>query len=268
MSATEHNPDLIRRQEVLFLFDLDGTLTLPRQKINQDVCCFLKKLRQYVTVGIVSGSDMAKITEQLQLENVKEATTLVDYIFAENGTLALYQGLAIGETANITAYLGEDKLQAMINFILRYIADLKLPVKRGTFIELRTGMINISPIGRNCTAAERRAFFQYDQQHKIRETFVQNLQQRFGGFGVHFCIGGEISIDCAPIGWDKRYCLRHLSSFKRIHFFGDKTNEGGNDHTLYKDPKTIGHSVTSPDDTVKQVGVLLSALLGEQVARG
>ena len=33
--------------------------------------------------------------------------------------------------------------------ILHYIADLDIPIKRGTFIEFRNGMINVSPIGRN-----------------------------------------------------------------------------------------------------------------------
>lgn len=32
----------------------------------------------------------------------------------------------------------------------------------GTFIEYRTGMLNISPIGRNCNRGERDAFEEYD----------------------------------------------------------------------------------------------------------
>jgi hypothetical protein len=33
----------------------------------------------------------------------------------------------------------------------RYISDLDIPVMRGTFIEFRNGMLNVSPIGRNCS---------------------------------------------------------------------------------------------------------------------
>lgn len=38
-------------------------------------------------------------------------------------------------------------------------------------------------------------------------------------------IGGQISIDVFPVGWDKTYCLRHIpvDEFQEIHFFGDKT---------------------------------------------
>lgn len=34
---------------------------------------------------------------------------------------------------------------------------------RGTFIEFRTGMLNISPVGRNCSQEERDAFEIYDK---------------------------------------------------------------------------------------------------------
>lgn len=48
-------------------------------------------------------------------------------------------------------WLGEDKYKKMVKFCLRYISELDIPIMRGTFIEFRNGMINISPIGRNAT---------------------------------------------------------------------------------------------------------------------
>ena len=42
------------------------------------------------------------------------------------------------------------------------------------------------------------------------------------------------------------------SEFDTIHFFGDKTYEGGNDFEIFSDPRTKGHTVTSPDDTREQ----------------
>lgn len=58
-------------------------------------------------------------------------------------------------------WLGEEKYQKLVNFTLKYIADLKLPKKRGTFIEFRNGMVNISPIGRNASVEERNEFEAY-----------------------------------------------------------------------------------------------------------
>ena len=42
---------------------------------------------------------------------------------------------------SLRAFLGEDKLKTFINFVLHYIADLDIPIKRGTFVEFRNGML-------------------------------------------------------------------------------------------------------------------------------
>lgn len=77
-----------------------------------------------------------------------------------------------------------------------------------------------------------------------------------------YSIGGQISFDVFPQGWDKTYCLQHVENEKNlpggvdyttIHFFGDKTYKGGNDYEIFEDPRTIGHSVTSPDDTAAEL---------------
>ncbi|KAJ3303574.1 Phosphomannomutase, partial [Kappamyces sp. JEL0829] len=121
--------------------------------------------------------------------------------------------------------MGEERYKKLANFILRYIADLDIPIKRGTFIEFRNGMINVSPIGRNCSHAERDEFEKFDKLHKIREKFVAVLQKEFADCSLTYSIGGQISFDVFPTGWDKTYCLRHLKDehFSEIHFFGDKT---------------------------------------------
>jgi phosphomannomutase len=66
---------------------------------------------------------------------------------------------------------------------------LKLPFKRGTFIEFRTGMLNISPVGRNCTNEERKQFNKYDLENQIREKFIQNLKKQFPNLALTFSIG-------------------------------------------------------------------------------
>ena len=137
------------------------------------------------------------------------------------------------------------------------ISDLKLPAKRGTFVEFRNGLINICPVGRSCTQEQRMQFNQIDQDQQIRKKFVQTLNEKFpeSTFGLHFAIGGQISIDAFPTGWDKRFCLKHIENegFKEIHFFGDRTDEGGNDYQIFADPRTKGHTVTCPKDTMDQL---------------
>ena len=45
----------------------------------------------------------------------------------------------------------------------------------------------------------------------------------------------------------------YVTAFDTIHFFGDMCGPGGGDHEIYNDPRTIGHSVTSPEDTMQQI---------------
>ena len=94
-----------------------------------------------------------------------------------------------------------------MNFCLHYVADLDIPVKRGTFIEYRTGMVNVSPIGRNCSQTERDAFDKYDAEHKIRAQFIEVLKQKFPDYGLHFSIGGQISFDVFPEVNVSKLCL-------------------------------------------------------------
>ena len=37
----------------------------------------------------------------------------------------------------------------------------------------------------------------------MREKFKAALEAEFGNLGLQFALGGQISIDCFPVGWDK-----------------------------------------------------------------
>nr|KAJ3422358.1 Phosphomannomutase [Polyrhizophydium stewartii] len=234
--------------KTLVLFDVDGTLTPARKDISPEMRELLAKLRQKVVIGFVGGSDLAKQQEQLG----ENAVDMFDFAFSENGLTAFRLGKPLPSQSFIK-YLGEDRYKRLANFILRYIADLDLPKKRGTFIEFRNGMINVSPIGRNCSHPERDEFEAYDKTAGVRTKFVEALKAEFADLNLTYSIGGQISFDVFPQGWDKTYCLRHIANegFSEIHFFGDKTYKGGNDYEIFTHPDVKGHSVTSPDDTAR-----------------
>ncbi len=295
---------------VIALFDVDGTLTIPRGEVTTEMFAFLKELRTKITIGIVGGSDLPKQEEQLGEGIVNEVT----WNFSQNGLVAYHNGSLL-ESNSIGKHLGEDNIKRIVNWVMRYLADLDLPVKvrvwhdvlgslicvsvstseastlfllcslnistivsltinhptgsynppltpnaipiiqRGTFIEFRSGMLNISPIGRNCSRAERDDYEKFDLEHKIRATMVDAMKNEFADLDMTYSIGGQISFDVFPTGWDKTYCLQYIKEeeYDEIHFFGDKTFEGGNDYEIFSHERTIGHTVTSPQDTMEQV---------------
>ena len=58
----------------------------------------------------------------------------------------------------------------------------------------------------------------------------------------------EDSKTSRDLGWDA------------IHFFGDKTYKGGNDNEIFEDPRTTGHTVLNPPDTMRQLKELFPDL--------
>ncbi|KAJ8595639.1 eukaryotic phosphomannomutase [Rhizopogon salebrosus TDB-379] len=234
----------------LVLFDVDGTLTPARQNASPEIIQLLRALRKKVAIGFVGGSDLVKISEQLTVGDFN-ALDEFDFGFAENGLTAYRFGKPL-ESQSFIKSVGEKDYQELVNFILHYVADLNIPIKRGTFVEFRNGMINVSPIGRNATIQERHDFEAYDKQHHVRADFVKVLQEKFERLNLTFSVGGQISFDIFPHGWDKTYCLRHVEKddFDEIHFFGDKTYKGGNDYEIFSDSRTVGHTVESPADTI------------------
>ncbi|KAG6334191.1 hypothetical protein ID866_4891, partial [Astraeus odoratus] len=192
-----------------------------RQSASAEMIEFLGKLREQAVIGFVGGSDFVKINEQLSVNGVN-ALDIFDFAFAENGLTAYKLGKQQASQSFIN-YVGEERYKKLVNFILHYIADLDIPVKRGTFVEFRNGMLNVSPIGRNATVKERYEFEAYDKAHGVRAALVDTLREKFADYGLTFAIGGQISFDVFPNGWDKTYCLRFVEQegFDEIHFFGD-----------------------------------------------
>ncbi|KDE05382.1 phosphomannomutase [Microbotryum lychnidis-dioicae p1A1 Lamole] len=179
--------------DVVCLFDVDGTLTPARRTASPEILEVLKQVRAKAVIGFVGGSDLPKITEQLAVHG-QNITDDFDFCFAENGLTAIKLGQEL-DSASFIKFIGEEKYKKMVRFILHYIADLDIPIKRGTFIEFRNGMINVSPIGRNASVQERDEFEKYDKESKVRATFVEALKKEFADYGLTYSIGGQISFD-------------------------------------------------------------------------
>ena len=82
------NMPKLPKNEVLALFDVDGTLTPSRLPISSHIEEFMeKRLKPNVSVGLVSGSDLKKVAEQMR-GTPEEVVGRFDFVFSENGLVA------------------------------------------------------------------------------------------------------------------------------------------------------------------------------------
>ena len=243
------------KMKTLLLFDLDNTLTLSRGKATNEMKEMLKNLdTTKYDLGVVSGSDLTKIREQLE-----EAVNHFKWIFTENGLVTYFDHQPTPySSTSLVKHLGEGYYQELVNKCLSHLANTKLPVKRGTFLELRTGLLNICPIGRSCTQEEREEFEKYDKLNLIRQDMCRYLSHSLMHLKLKFSIGGQISIDAFPQGWDKTYCLQFVEGkYKNIYFYGDNIRPGGNDYEIGFDSRVIPHKVNNWKDTFDLLNELI-----------
>ena len=206
-------------KKINFLFDIDGTLTPSRSKIDVRFKEFFLKWMQNKSVYLVNGSDKEKKIEQVGIEiwnKVKKSYQSCGNAVYERGNLIRKLDFTINET--LESYL-TDLLHKSL-----------WQEKYSVHIDQRIGLINFSTIGRNCPIEARKRYYEWDKKNKERESICKKVEKEFPF--LEASIGGEISIDIYPKGKNKAQVLDEIIG--PITFFGDRCEEGGNDYPIVK----------------------------------
>lgn len=201
-----------------FLFDVDGTLTPSRGKIDSEFYSFLKEWCKNKTVYFVTGSDYVKTYEQ-----VGDLCELVTGVYNCAGN-ALYQQGNL-KFQNNFALTEEQK-----RFLTQKMEESQFPLRTGVHIEERVGLTNFSVVGRGATQTQRKQYHEFDLQTKERYNISSEFAKTFPE--LEATVAGETGIDIYPVGLDKSQILKQLT--EPFVFFGDRTEVGGNDHTIYR----------------------------------
>ena len=88
-----------------------------------------------------------------------------------------------------------------------------------------------------------------------RQDIADRLRNAFPNLSV--ALGGQTGIDIGPIGSDKSQILRDFSDDDELYFYGDRCEEGGNDHSLAKAVEKRG-GLSYNVETFKDTWKLLS----------
>lgn len=201
-----------------YVFDVDGTLTPSREKIDPEFHDFFLNLCKKQTVYLVTGSDYAKTLEQLG----HDICYAVEGVFNCSGNMLTRRDVVV--YTNDFELLDTERI--MLETELRFSA---FPVRTGNHIEKRIGAVNFSIVGRNATKAEREQYKVWDEATFERKRICDYLNRMARRFEC--VIGGETGVDIFLKGKDKSQIAQYVKPFV---FFGDKCEVGGNDHTIFK----------------------------------
>jgi phosphomannomutase len=205
---------------MIFLFDVDGTLTPSRGRIDAEFEKWFIKFCKNNRVCLVTGSDYAKTEEQLG----KDVLDCIDYSFNCSGN-AIY---CDHECVYESEWKCPDDLWLFLeNELYRTHYDKKY----GKHFEQRIGMLNFSIVGRNAVGTERTDYFEWDKISNERAILARKINERWAN--VQAAVGGETGIDIFERGCDKSQVLNYLKSGE-LMFFGDRIDPDGNDYSLAK----------------------------------
>ena len=246
----------------IVLFDMDGTLTEPRESINEDMISVISDLLEFSEVGIVTGSDSDYVFQQCKalFENQYINKTKL-HIYPCNGTKVYKWSTKSSEyeetySVNMIEELGQDSYNNILSTCLEYqvcIGTIHNLPYTGTFLHYRGSMLNWCPIGRSANSEQRSEWVAEDKEYNIRDHFHKLLKKYIdkSGIPVTVALGGSTSFDIYPVGWDKTYVTRHLVGYDML-FIGDKCTGTGNDKALYDmlQPSN-SHETKSPEQTIE-----------------
>ena len=201
-----------------YIFDVDGTLTPSREKIDADFLIFFNSFVLANEVYLVTGSNREKTIEQithLLYCNCKRV-----YNCAGND---VYEG-------DIRVYTNpwELPLEAR-EFLTEELHNSTFAVRTGQHIEERPGCVNFSIVGRGANKVERLVYSDWDEIKHERRGIAERFNKKFPE--LHAFVGGVTGIDISDKGSDKSQIIRDFMDGD-VAFFGDRMDEHGNDRPL------------------------------------
>ena len=203
-----------------FIFDVDGTLTPSRGKINPTFFPFMMHFSCVNDVYLVTGSDRQKTIEQVGEELYNNCKRVYNCSGSD-----VYE-------KDVNVYRDDWKLPKKVErFLEDELAYSCFPIRNGLHIEHRPGGVNFSILGRGKDPSEGRAeYIKWDKERLERQDIADRIRNHFPELSV--ALGGQTGLDLGPKGADKSQILRDFKQGDDLRFFGDRMEEGGNDYSL------------------------------------
>jgi phosphomannomutase len=246
----------------LVAFDLDGTLALSKQPLQQPMIEAITSLLTVANVAVISGGDWPQFEKQVASRLPPTANLANLWLMPTTGT-KLYTWrpeTASWQPAYAELFTPSQRASIISAFHASLEATGFVPEQTwGDRIEDRGSQITFSALGQQAPVHAKEV---WDPDFAKRKIIQADLRQRLPGLSIN--MGGATSIDITKEGVDKGYGLRRLSvaseiPLEEMMFIGDAIFPGGNDYPA----KEMGMEtvcVRDPEGTLAAVAAITACL--------
>jgi phosphomannomutase len=206
-----------------YIFDVDGTLTPSRDRIDEDFRLWFLDFVEYHNVYLVTGSDRSKTEEQIGEELFKK----VECVYNSSGNTKHKNGTCVYNTKDLE--LPRDAYA----FLLKKSISTDFDIATGNHFESRPGLLNFSIVGRNANRVQRKKYVKFDNSTNERRLISDEFNKKFTKkLGLVSQVAGETGLDIIEMGKDKAQILKDFTFQDELMFFGDNIQPGGNDYGI------------------------------------
>ncbi|UAK23508.1 HAD-IIB family hydrolase [Sphingomonas nostoxanthinifaciens] len=215
----------------LVAFDLDGTLALSKQPLDDEMASLLAQLLDVAMVDIISGGDWPQFEKQV-ISRMPADAKLANFIIQPTTGTKLYRFQGGAWTSIYAELFSAEESQHIRDSLFKAVKDGGFAQDQtwGEQVEDRGSQITFSALGQQ---APLEAKDKWDPDHAKRRKLQSLLQGMLPDLSIN--MGGSTSIDITRKGVDKAYGLKKLAetvgiALDDIMFLGDAIFPGGNDY--------------------------------------
>jgi HAD superfamily hydrolase (TIGR01484 family) len=249
--------------EIIFAFDLDGTLTNQDGLVSEELYKSLSEISEKYKMVIVSGSPINKI--QNVLGQLIQKTPEQWLVFSNTGGLAWSFGQE-GKLIRIFQALFNRDLKAALEFHFNnFISQTNNPAFKSIIFEDRDTQISLTLIPRNASEQVKAEcdpdgqkrnilLIEFSDYLKLNQPDILNQ--------IGFTVTGRTTIDILPKGVNKALAIKMIAEIfeigeNQVLFIGNEIFPGGNDFPVTS-TQCAYFGVTGSND----VSTLLANFLG------
>ncbi|MCP4287082.1 MAG: hypothetical protein GY792_21970 [Gammaproteobacteria bacterium] len=245
------------------VFDVDNTLTPPRQALREEMAHALINFTRHFVLA--AGSDLTLVQDQFLEPLHKYGFRRELDAFLCNGASRYHcvfdDRLIIRYTDefSLRAHLGDARFDKLLQLLqtIRESPQLQLPSTIeivGSQIINRGSMLNFAPSGRprgalsELAQQSRNQFVEFDRSTGYRRQLLTWLRAEINrilpGNDLAISLGGETSFDIVVRGREKTYPVRTLlnEGYDKVTYVGDALFPGGNDEAVAEFAKSWPNS--------------------------